>query len=219
MERQGLRERLRQSYLDDTAQPYLWSDDLLNAFIEEAQQEAQIRSRFLSDRFEVSVTAGNTEVALPDGTLEIERLRIPRLNPLRLTSWNELDESGSWEERSGTPTHYAFVPKPLGGDGVLTLYPKPTFDATLKITAQRQPTAMTSDNDSPELPEHLHLYLLDWAAFRAYSLKDSDTNDEARAAKHEAAFTAAFGGRHDASALKQRADNRSHRVRANRDYF
>lgn len=219
MNRVDLRSRLRESYLDDMAQPYLWSDDLLNAFIEEAQQEAVIRSRFLSSRHDLPVLAGQGEYPLPDGTLDIERLRMPPLHPLTLTSIDELDDTGNWEGRSGTPTHYAYVSAVLGGDNTLTLYPTPTADYTAVLRLVRLPTTMALDTDSPELPEHLHLHLLDWAAFRAYSLKDSDTNDEARAGKHQAAFTLAFGERHDADAMKRRADNRRHKVRMNTDYW
>lgn len=219
MNRLDLRTRLRESYLDDTAAPYLWDDDLLNAFIEEAQQEAQIRSRFLSSRYDLSIEAGQGEYSLPPGTLDIERFRIPRLSMLAPISLDELDGSGNWEDRSGIPTHYAFVSMSFGGDDLLTLYPKPTAGYTATITLSRLPAKLATETNSPELPEHLHLYLLDWAAFRAYSLKDSDTNDEARAAKHQAAFIDAFGERHDADAMKRRTDKRCHKVRMNSDYW
>lgn len=219
MNRGALRYRLRESYLDDTAAPYLWSEELLNQLLEEAQQEAVLRSRFLTGRMTQAVTAGTGEYTLPGDVIGIERVKPDGLRPLSRTSLEELDETGRWEDRSGTPEYYAFEPVAFGGDGILTLYPKPTFDTTLSLRYERLPVAMADDDSEPDLPTHLHLYLLDWAAFRAYTLRDSDTNDEQRAQKHEIAFIRAFGERHDAKALKQRNDYRPHRVRQNRDYF
>jgi len=219
MNRLSLRNRLREAYLDDTAAPYLWGDELLNQLIEEAQQEAVIRSRFLTGKMNEAIVAGEGEYLLPDNVIGIERVKPDGLRPLSRTSIEELDETGRWEDRSGTPEYYCFEPKPFGGDGVLTLYPRPTGDSSMSLRFMRLPEPMADDDDEPDLPVHLHLYLLDWAAYRAYTLRDSDANNEGRAAKHEAAFTLVFGERHDAKALKQRNDYRPHRVRGNRDYF
>ena len=219
MNRLSLRNRLREAYLDDMAAPYLWSTELLNQLIEEAQQEAVIRSKFLTSRLTVAVTAGMGEYTMPDNVIGVERVKPDGLRPLSRTSIEELDETGRWEDRSGTPDYYCFEAKPLGGDGILTLYPKPTSDGSMSIRVNLLPEPMVDDDSEPDLPSHLHLYLLDWAAFRAYTLRDSDTNDEQRAQKHEAAFIRAFGERHDAKAMKQRNDYRPHRIAINRDYF
>ncbi|MBG4448722.1 hypothetical protein I4948_05550 [Pseudomonas aeruginosa] len=215
MNRGQLRARLRSAFLDDMAEPYLWADDLLNQLIDESQQEAVIRSRMLAATIDLPLVAGQGSYPLPAGTLDITRMRIPGAPSLSRTSVDELDESGSWEQRQGRPTHYAFTSVQFAGDGALVVYPAPAGAAVAKVAIQRLPAPLADENGEPELPGHMHLFLLDWAAHRAFSLRDSDAEDEARAAKHDAAFTRAFGERLDANALRKRADKRPHRTKIN----
>ncbi|THG87102.1 hypothetical protein E5198_00890 [Pseudomonas sp. A-1] len=217
MNRGQLRARLRSAYLDDQAEPYLWSDDLLDALIEEAQQEAAIRSRLLSETIQLPLVAGQGSYSLPASALDVVRVRTPGLTLAR-TSQAELDEQGAWEQRSGQPRSYAFTAAHFGGDGELIVYPAPASAYAAAVTLQRLPAALSDDASQPELPIHLHLFLLDWAAFRAFSLRDSDAEDSARAAKHEAAFEAVFGERLDADTLRQRAERRPHRIKTNSDW-
>lgn len=219
MNRQALRHLLRETFLDDMAEPYLWGDELLNALIEEAHQEAAIRSLMVSDKITLPLQADLSEYQMPDTVLRIDRVKLPEIRPLTPTSIQELDDSGRWEVRSGTPQHFVFTAVPYGGDAILTLYPKPDKDYEASIQVKRLPEPMLADADSPELPVHLQIFLLDWAAFRAFSLRDSDSNDEARAAKHEAAFIRTFGERHDAAAMRDRGDRRPRRIRMNSDYW
>lgn len=215
MNRGQLRERLRSAYLDDTAQPYLWDDVLLEGFIEEAQQEAVIRSRSLIDALEVLLVKGQGSYTLATAVLDISRLRVPGAGSLARTSMEELDESGSWEQRQGRPTHFAFTSTQFSGDGVLIIYPAPGSASTAALTIQRLPVALVDDSSEPELPAHQHLFLLDWAAHRAFSLRDSDAEDQARAAQHEAAFAAVFGDRLDAKAMRKRAEKRPRKIHIN----
>lgn len=215
MDRGQLRDRLRSAYLDDTAEPYLWADDLLNELIEESQQEAVLRSRMLVANIELPLVAGQGRYPLPVGTLDIARMRVPGAPSLRRTSVDELDESGSWEQRQGRPTHYAFTSIQLAGDGDLIVYPAPAGAVVARLAIQRLPAVLAQDSDEPELPGHMHLFILEWAAHRAFSLRDSDSEDEARAAKHAAEFSRVFGERLNASALRKRADKRPHRTKIN----
>lgn len=215
MNRGQLRELLRSAYLDDTAEPYLWGDDLLDGFIEEAQQEAAIRSRSLVDTQELPLVAGQGSYTLAAATLDITRFRVPGAGSLERTSLEELDESGSWEQRQGRPTHFAFTSTQFSGDGVLIAYPAPGSASTATLTIQRLPVALADDNSEPELPAHQHLFLLDWAAFRAFSLRDSDAEDQARATQHASAFADVFGDRLDATAMRKRAEKRPRRTRIN----
>lgn len=215
MKRGQLRELLRTAYLDDAAEPYLWSDDLLDGFIEEAQQEAAIRSRSLVDTLDLLLVAGQGSYSLAAATLDITRFRVSGAGSLGRISLEELDESGNWEQRQGRLTHYAFTSKQFSGDGELIVYPAPGADGAATLTVQRLPIPLANDNSEPELPAHQHLFLLDWAAHRAFTLRDSDAEDQARAAQHEGAFAAVFGERLDAKAMRKRAEKRPHKTRIN----
>lgn len=218
MKLSDLRTILRAEYLDDVAQPQLWSDSTLDRCINEACSEAVIRARIITDSITVDLLAGEGVYPLPASTLEITRLKVPGILPLTRLSVQQLDESGIWEERDGTPTGYLFTAQAFGGDGDLTIYPIPAAAATATLTIKRMPATLTAGSSIPEIPEHLHLHLLDWAAYRAFSLRDSDANDTARAAKHEAIFDARFGKRLPAVAMPGRADKRSHRTKINSDW-
>lgn len=215
MKRGQLRELLRTVYLDDAAEPYLWGDDLLDGFIEEAQQEAVIRSRSLVGPLELPLVEGQGSYTLAAATLDITRFRAPGAGSLGRISLEELDESGSWEQRQGRPTHYSFTSTQFSGDGVLIVYPAPGSASLATLTVQRLPVALVNDDSEPELPAHQHLFLLDWAAHRAFTLRDSDAEDQARAAQHESAFAAAFGDRLDATAMRKRAEKRPHKTKIN----
>ncbi|HCF5769815.1 DUF6682 family protein [Pseudomonas aeruginosa] len=215
MNRGQLRERLRSAYLDDTAQPYLWEDDLLDSFLEEAQQEAVIRSRSLVETLQLPLVKGQGNYTLADAVLDVTRFRVPGAGSLGRTSMEELDESGNWEQRQGRSTHYSFTSTQCSGDGVLIVYPAPGSDGAATLTVQRLPAALVDDNSEPELPAHQHLFLLDWAAHRAFSLRDSDAEDQARAAQHEGAFAAIFGERLDAKAMRKRAEKRPRQTKIN----
>ncbi|HIE1750415.1 TPA: DUF6682 family protein [Pseudomonas aeruginosa] len=215
MNRGQLRERLRSAYLDDTAQPYLWEDDLLDGFLEDAQQEAVIRSRSLVDTLQLPLVKGQGSYTMAAAILDVTRFRVPGAGSLGRTSMEELDESGSWEQRQGRPTHFAFTSTQFSGDGVLIVYPAPGADGAATLTVQRLPATLVDDNSEPELPAHQHLFLLNWAAHRAFSLRDSDAEDQARAAQHEGAFAAVFGERLDAKAMRKRAEKRPHKTRIN----
>ncbi|MBX9914086.1 MAG: hypothetical protein K2Y25_09315 [Pseudomonadaceae bacterium] len=218
MNRGDLRERLRKSYLDDVAAPFLWSDDLLDALIEESQQEAVIRSRMLHEVVSVVLVPGQGEYALPTTGLDVTRVKPAGLRPLARTSLQELDDSGNWVARQGTATHYSYTALAFGGDGKLTIYPLPAAAGTAQVSLQRMPLAIASDGAELEIPAHLHVHLLDWAAFRAFSLRDSDSEDSSRAAKHESVFTDRFGARLSANTLRKRAEKRPHRTRINQDW-
>jgi hypothetical protein len=213
-----LREVLRAEYLDDVAEPQLWSDDTLNRCINEACSEAAFRSRIIADSLTVELLAGQGEYPLAAGILDVTRTKIPNRLPLTRVSIQDLDESGEWESREGVPVGYVFTGKPYGGNGILVIHPMPTEPITAKLTVIRMPATVTSDSGVPELPEHLHLHLLDWAAYRAFSLRDSDANDTSRAAKHEMTFDARFGRRLSAIALPGRAQKRRHTTKINSDW-
>lgn len=218
MKLSDLREAARVEYLDDVAQPQLWSDDSIDRFINEACIEAAIRSRIVTDTIEVVLTAGQGRYPLPGSTLDVTRCKLPGVLPLPRTTPTDLDESGQWEDRSGRPLSYAFMSAQYGGDGELLVYPVPEEAATATLAIVRLPQTLTSDSHVPEIPEHLHAHLLDWVAYRAFSLRDSDANDESRAMKHSAQFDNRFGRRIAAKAMPGRANRRRHSTKINSDW-
>ena len=77
MRREALRRRVR-LLAQDTARPYLWQDEDIDDWLNEAQQEAAIRARLLRATpasrpalCEYTLAAGEVAIALPEQLYEI----------------------------------------------------------------------------------------------------------------------------------------------------
>jgi hypothetical protein len=214
MKLQDLRAQFR-SEADDAVAPYLFSDEDVDDWHNQAVEEAAVRADLLPEFDDaevcaIDVTAGTSGYALhtavtrvthaaftPDGqteptTLElIERVELDRRRP-------------NWRTETGAPSCL------LVEQGKVRLVPKPSTDGTLSLEVFRLPlTPMTADVDEPEIQAHHHRHLVDWALFRAYSKPDTETQDLARAGAAEARFEARFGRRPDAD-MKQASEARPH---------
>lgn len=196
------------SAADDTAQPYLWGDDEIRDWLNEAQAEACERGKLLLDTrtpevCQIAVVAGTAEYDLHPSILEIRRVVL--LQPERVLPFVPLDQldqaHGGWMQQTGTPECWT-----RQEPGRIQLVPAPTADATVTLRVYRTPLEeMSSDFDEPEIAQHYHRYLLDWALHRAFSKRDADTYDEGRAKGYEADFERRFGERLPASVRQMRA--------------
>lgn len=184
--------------LDDTEQDYLWSDAELNLYINDAEQEACIRALLIDDDnnadFNISVNTTSKRYALNEN--------IVLINGARLLSRPD-DPFDAWV---ATETHLMLNELLVQAD-------------TLVLSVYRLPLApMVSDNDTPEINSKHHYRLLDWVLYRAYSKKDSDAEDIARAQKHEMEFIKSFGQRQDNNVLRKQKSNRPKTVAFNREW-
>jgi hypothetical protein len=92
----------------------------------------------------------------------------------------------------------------------------PTYSLTLRLGVYRTPTdreEMSKDEDCPAIPNHWHARLIDWMLYRAYSNKDSEQEDPARAAEALKQFEMSFGKRQDANVIRKQSENRRKTVR------
>lgn len=222
----------------DTKEPYLWSAEEVAEFAEDAENEAAERARLIRDSLttavcEVPVVAGTAVYMLDPRILSVDRAKLDSQSvPLALSSTAAMDAGmggrprdwrtssgtyvggigGGWEGRSGTPT--TAVLDAEGAGWKLTLAPAPNKDDTLRLQVFRLPLQpLSSDSDNiPEIPARLHIRLVDWMLFRAYSKQDTETADPAAAARAEAAFTSAFGPRIDANARRKQEDRATNGV-------
>lgn len=184
--------------LDDTEEDYLWSDDELKRYINEALNEAVRRSRLIIDQATAEVC-------------EIPVLVGQSLYQLHRTIYMVLDVHASWDdgplckwttdemnmrnrgwrnETSDAPNGYVLDFQ----SGALMLAQKPTAAGTLNLRVYRLPLVeLVDDNDTPEIAEHLHRKLLHWAKHEAYLKPDSDTLNTGGSADALALFEREFG--------------------------
>jgi len=218
MDLQTLRGVLRYEYLDDVPIPHIWQDVQLDRFINEACTEAALRSHCIHDRLALPVVKGTATYSLPPSALHILNAHInerPRLSRLALA---DLERVYGWQNRTGHPAAYVFESIHYGGEGELRLYPIPVEDGTLTIRYSRMPAPLAADDDEPEIPRALHPHLLDYAAHRAYALRDSDAGDNALSLKHLAAFEQHFGETMPHRTRAARYEGKRYQVRINPDW-
>jgi hypothetical protein len=207
----------------DTAAPYLWSDDEVQEYLDDAHNEAADRALLLRDTTtaeicEIAVEAGTASYELDPRILRVERAKLDLgRRPLEITSIAVLDSQlPGWASMTGRPGMVAIEAE--GAGWLATLVGKPVEADTLRLHVYRLPLAsLAADACEPEIPSRLHVRLVDWMMFRAYSKKDAETQDATKASEHAAMFTTAFGERIDSNVRRKQHDN-APRVTAFREF-
>lgn len=208
---------------DLVADPPLWKDEWIAAWLTEAQAQAAIRGRLLFEASdpaicEIPVTAGVATYPLHKALYELEHLRFKATGAgnserVHLKTREELDRiRPGWRDRTDSQPCFA-----IQDDTRITLVERPSVDGTLYVEGYRLPLrSLVNDNDKPEINEAHHLQLVHWALHRAFSKPDADAADPTRAAKAETAFTAYFGPLPDADL---RRSTRHDEVQTNKSFM
>lgn len=203
----------------DREEPYLWGDDDVKVWLDEAQAEAAIRGRLLHESADpavcqIQIEAGRAVYPLHPALYEITHIGFladgaSKRHPLDLSSPETLDSLWpDWRDRTGAPE------MALQGDSTLRLVPTPCAAGTLKLEGYRLPLKkLANETDRPEINAAHHRHLVHWVLHRAFSIPDAETLDKERAATAEAAFTAYFGERPDSDLRRStRTDVPQHNV-------
>lgn len=222
MNLRDLLDELRNNILRDRSDQisgvsdYLWSDETLLRYINEAQRRFARMGLVLRDATTpqccvVTLKANVTTYALDPAVISVISAKYP-------TDVGDLARAG--HAAFGTirpPDPYFVNPSSLdalppgkvraystdeevrgdddGTMSVVTLrvYPAPTtaYATPLQLRVNRLPLNDLSLDDLdavPEIPEIHHIDMLDWAAYRALRIVDHDGGDPQRAAEFKAAF-------------------------------
>lgn len=183
--------------LDDLQAPYLWSEDDLTEYANDAEREACRRARLIVDSttaeiVSINLSASTATYDLDQRILFIKRVKVADIStPLRRVSFKDLDRGApGWEDETGDPQAYV----PDMDEDKLRVYPIPTTAATATLTVIRLPLEdMADDADTPEIKPRYHDSLTYWMEYRAYSKQDAETKDDQKAAKALAMFEQEFG--------------------------
>ena len=177
---------------DLAANQFLWTNEELVGYINEAQIEAARRSLLIQDVTTISITNGVAEYALPSTVLKIKQA-ILSSNGKEIFPRELMDFSGmqNWTTLEGTPIYYIKD----WTTGYIRLYRTPDADNTLTLYIYRLPTTTLSWDNSDasfEIQDQYIIPMLDYAAYKAYNKQDSDTFDPAIGARFLAKFTQEF---------------------------
>jgi hypothetical protein len=215
--REALRRRVR-LLAQDTTLPYLWQDEDIDDWLNEAQQEAAIRARLLRATpashpalCEFSLTAGETTIALPDQLYEIsyqEWQSVGERRPLKLVSREWMDTTlPGWRAMPAAEPDYLVQDRQA-----LEVVPAPSADGAVLIEGYRLPEPMDLDADEPRIPLAHHIHLVQWALHIGYSLPDAETLNPGKSQTAEAEFTRYFGARPDADLRTDTRNDETHRI-------
>jgi len=183
----------------DKVQPYLFADEDVIDWLNDAQRQACIRGRLLREDAnpavcEIALTPGQRTYPLHKSVYEIINARIvpgngDRARTVFLASREWMDENmPDWRDEQGQAEFAIQDDTSIRVVGVITTGDK------LVIECYRTPLKMlANDTDKPEIHEAHHEYLIQWALHKAFSVVDADTFDPQRSDRSEAAFTNYFG--------------------------
>lgn len=182
----------------DKVQPYLFADEDVIDWLNDAQRQACIRGRLLREDAnpavcEIALTPGQRTYPLHKSVYEIINARIVpvsgRSRPVFLASREWMDENmPDWRDEQGQAEFAIQDDTSIRVVGVITTGDK------LVIECYSTPLKMlANDTDKPEIHEAHHEYLIQWALHKAFSVVDADTFDPQRSDRSEAAFTNYFG--------------------------
>lgn len=210
--------------LDDQISPYLWSDNELNSFINQAVNEACLRARLNVDTSTpdvalIKVVAGTASYAIHRAVFQVERVYLETsaevLFPFGYADLDQFDQS--WAQRSGRPKYYNLDMNYFMEGGELkhrlTINPTPIINENMRLTVYRLPLeAMSADGDEPDVPLQYQPDLLHWVCHLAYLKQDTEVSNPKAALEYEARFEQAFGKRRTAAVQELYRKNRRLRV-------
>jgi len=209
----------RSAYTGGTNPTYLWSDNTLIRYINEAQKRFArktycIRDGSTAEVVNVTLVEGQSEYTLHDSIITVlsAKLSTAQVDLVRTGHWalgtyappNPVmwDSSHFYTMPPGVTLAYATDEELAEGDSgtrnTVTLRVFPVPDATaagniIKLRVARYPLDELMLNDLeavPEIPEDHHMDMLDWAAYLALRIVDHDAGDSERAAEFAASFEA-----------------------------
>lgn len=172
--------------VQDTVQPYLWSDELVYGYIDDAQKQFCRDTYGIADArsFRLSIKADGTEWYKLDPRIIKLRSAYDSSDgkEIELLASEKMSVSGRRFDGAEGRTK-ALV---LGlEDNTVRTWPKPNVAMTIELRTFRMPSEVGAGDDLEIDPQH-HRYLLHWVKHLAYDVQDSQTYDKQSSDKYRA---------------------------------
>lgn len=186
---------LFRSEMSDQAKPYLWSDDDIFGYEDDAQKMFCRKTDGIADAstaavVNVAVAPATDWVALHPTITRIRwATRSDTGRPVDIINQDDMAQR-RWYFDGTTSTVKALV---IGMEAhKARVYPKSNETITLNLAVFRLPlVAITTDGDQAfEVAEEHHPHLLHWMKHRAYMKQDAETFDRMKAKEFEDKFYA-----------------------------
>lgn len=181
---------LFRSEVFDLELPYLWSDNLIYGYIDDAQKQFCRDTNGIADSrsFKLNVTVANEWYSIDPRILKIRDAvmsstgrEVPIISIEKMLE-NEMRFDG------GT----GLVKALISGldDGTLRTWPIPSEATTIELRTFRLPEDVAAGDDL-EIPPQYHPRLLHWVKHRAYGVQDTETFDKGASDRYLAMHKAA----------------------------
>lgn len=221
-----LERRFRVDVDDRNGPDYLWTPEWFLEALNEAQDEACIRARLLTDAITTAICTIDvddtlTEYQLDPRVIDVDKIVLGTSRRFlgkrdRLPADDLRALQGNHELSAGTPCYFAVEGMPAGG--LVLLLNRPAAVAsytTLQLTVNRLPLVrLLTGSDTPEIAETLHTRLLHWVEHLAYRTRDADAGSAPRSDAAEERFNRCFGTRPSARWERTRLGHRVKTIRS-----
>lgn len=214
-----IRRRTR-SRLDDLKKPYLWSDQDLLDYINDALRDACIRANLvIQDDIPLPFKQNadltwKSKYNLASGILDVQSVRLnsqPSVTLHRTSFRRQEQYFGGRPVSEGAPWAYA-LDKTQAGTGVdsgilvraISFIGIPIEADTALLDVIRLPILLEHDDDVPEIDEIWHPDLVFGITELAYLKRDADTFDPKKSERDGAIFESKFGPRLPAVVIRER---------------
>jgi len=191
------------SQVRDDVRPYLWSDEEIMVYMNDAQNMFCRLSSFTipdatSDVTQVTVTAGEPYSEIDSSIITVRSaMLLSNRRKLEVVSPEDLDRL----TRADYNQYTRFIDDMSVGPvtamvigvepGLVRWVQVPDADDTVSLSVYRRPVQpLTADGQELEIPAEHHIHLVLWMKRLAYDKHDADTYDPKASQTASAAFTA-----------------------------
>ncbi len=191
MDSTSLRDRFRLS-VDDVETPYLWSDEEVFGYMDDAQNMFCRFTNGIGD----ATSARITQLAVPVDTEWVDLsnliLKIRGANrgsdgsTMTIVNYEDMEAHGlRFDGRTGAIQYLVIGME----DNKARIYPKASVADTVSLLVYRLPLKPIIDEDQKlEIDVKHHLHLIWWMQHLAYSKQDAETLDRTKASDARATF-------------------------------
>ena len=187
---------------NDLKKPYLFANNEVDGYINEAYVESVDRGLVIYDResFTVDVEIGVTEYQLDKRIIRVRSATVVMKDGVVVSPPEPMVLESIQVGRIGSPNGFH-----IDEDGMFVLSESPTSTATIQIGAHRYPDLLEEDGDEPAIAAMYHEKMLAWALKLAYLKADAETFSQNSSDRFDAEFTRTFGPSKTAQQHRQRA--------------
>jgi hypothetical protein len=176
----------------DTEKPYLWSDDEVISYEDDAQKMFCRKTDGISDNstpevVQIAAVLDTDRVDLHPSILRIRSaLRTDTGRPIDILNPEDMPSKNMFFDGRGGPVRVLVI----GAEAhKARVWPKSSETVTIELTVFRLPLRPINDCGQPfEIDEEHHRHLMLWVKHLAYSKQDSEAYDKTKAIEFEGRF-------------------------------